>query len=72
MIDKIRQRSLFVIDDALLSKEKINEKLQQLQEDIDKRFDVNEKKNLSIFFSICIGDWVTEKRRLLLQSLLKS
>lgn len=32
MIDKIRQRSLFVIDDALLSKEKINEKLQQLQE----------------------------------------
>lgn len=50
MIDKIRQRSLFVIDDALLSKEKINEKLQQLQEDIDKRFDVNEKKICLYFF----------------------
>lgn len=56
MMDKARQWSSFVLDDALLSKEKMKEKLQQLQEDLEEGFDVNEEKILSIIlFSICIG-----------------
>lgn len=42
MMDKARQWSSFVLDDALLSKEKMKEKLQQLQEDFEEGFDVNE------------------------------
>lgn len=44
MMDKARQWSSFVLDDALLSKEKMKEKLQQLQEDLEEGFDVNEEK----------------------------
>lgn len=39
-----RQWSLFVMDDVLQSKQKMKEKRQVLQQDLDEGFDVNEEK----------------------------
>lgn len=56
MMDKARQWSSFVMDDVMLSKVKMKEKLQQLQEDLDEGFGVNEEKIFVYnFISYCIG-----------------
>lgn len=43
-MDEVRQWSSFVMDDVLQSKEKMKEKLQQLQKDFDEECDINEEK----------------------------
>lgn len=44
LMEEARQWLSFVMDDALHSKEKMKEKLQQLQQDLNGEFDVNEEK----------------------------
>lgn len=43
-MEEARQWSSFLMDDALLTKDKMKEKLTQLQEDLNKEFDMNEEK----------------------------
>lgn len=43
-MEEVRPWSSFVMDDVLQSKEKMKEKLQQLQKDLDEEFDVNEER----------------------------
>lgn len=50
-IEGARKWSSFVMDDALPGKEKMKEKLQQLQKDLDEEFDVNEEQIFAYNFT---------------------